>query len=160
MDKRHGRINTIHWLLPKTIPPHCSFGFTSLILSNIRFACLADLAHLIWELPSLEHFEGEELTWPFHVPCLHIPSLRRTGQASCVLQTISLTRCSQYWPAIRLLEPLRASPDGYDIAMSFQIVETGLANVNQIVVDRHNFSYCGEPLTHVWCTDSSCLARR
>lgn len=61
---RTPRLRSIHHGLPRTLPTHFSRRIGKLVLLDLPFAALADLAHLVRELPALWRLFCERVTWP------------------------------------------------------------------------------------------------
>lgn len=94
-------IRTIHPMLPRS-PASLSTRIAYLALRNIHFSRINSLMHLVWELPDLTYFIGEQLTWPQITPAVPQGWLRRTSRRPSV--SVTLERCSDYWIAVWLAE--------------------------------------------------------
>lgn len=83
-------IQSIHFALPRSVPPSFSRGITSLILARVNFCSFEDTASLISELPDLESLQLWGVTWEL-LPC-QLPR-RRPRLNRNKLRRISVRRC-------------------------------------------------------------------
>ena len=101
-------LRSIHGCIPRSLPRACRLGFRELMLQDIHFRSFMDLAHLVWELPSLYAMQGTRLTWSSEpkwsekAEMLQPFNIRPRWQRR--LSRIELTDCKprHYWLASQL----------------------------------------------------------
>lgn len=83
-------IQSIHFALPRSVPPSFSQGITALVLYQVNFCSFKDTASLVSELPDLESLQLWGVTWEL-LPC-QLPR-RRPRLNRNKLRRISVRRC-------------------------------------------------------------------
>lgn len=98
-------MRSIHAYLPRPVPSSFSHDIKHLTLVHIQFRQLADLQHVLDELPSLCRFEGYDLSWPLvgAVQMTRVPHHKRGGSMS---KYVSLKNCTSDLEAITLFASL------------------------------------------------------
>lgn len=104
------RLRSIHHGLPRSLPAHFSRLIGKLVLLDLNFAALADLAHLVWELPALWRLFCERVTWSeaslpaipegavlhghgMHGDILHRITRRKPRNRSVYAQSVRMSQC-------------------------------------------------------------------
>ena len=119
-----GLLSSIHFGLPRRLPPSCSPYVTELTLSNIAFKSFVQLAQLVYELPSLTELVGRHVTWPHASPTQAAGFIRRKRLTFFVY----LEECTEYWPALAFTRFSAAHMHDYEVLATIAwSIETALS---------------------------------
>lgn len=97
---------SIHTTISRSVPLF-SARLRALTLKDLQFRNVDALLHLVWELPDLNSFTGDKLTWPPTMPLSRLYWKRRQRAPSGPGVCVELRSCSGYWPAVWLTEVRR-----------------------------------------------------
>lgn len=96
----HQTTRSVHFTLPRTLPPSLSRGIKKLDLSTIRFRRFEDLTHLVCELPDLEELDCGPSFDSF--PTVFSPTRRRPRTDRNKLRHVNILGATDGIPALML----------------------------------------------------------